>query len=230
MSEEVWERIWNTSLVTSDYSLKYLEFMETVQKTLRDNATVLEAGCGTGQTLSLFCSRHTAIGLDISRNAISIAKKNSTSVIQGDIFCIPLKNQSCDLVYNSGVIEHFKEPRNRDAVSEMERVTKKGGLVVIIVPNSLCPWYRCGKSVAVLLKNFEFGYEEDYSIQRLIKTVESCNLSIVSAFGLQALPPFATHSKEFLPPILRRRFGRIEDYFPKKQYYAYAVGIVAKKA
>lgn len=230
MSEEVWERIWNTSLVTSDYSLKYLEFMETVQKTLRDNATVLEAGCGTGQTLSLFCSRHTAIGLDISRNALSIAKNNCTAAIQGDIFCIPLKDRTCDLVYNSGVIEHFKEPRNRDAVSEMERVTKKGGLVVIIVPNSLCPWYRCGKSLSVLLKNFEFGYEEDYSIQRLIKTVESCNLSIVSAFGLQALPPFATHSKEFLPLTLRRHLGRIEDWFPKKQYYAYAVGIVAKKA
>jgi ubiquinone/menaquinone biosynthesis C-methylase UbiE len=230
MSEEVWERIWNTSLVTSDYSLKYLEFMETVQKTLRDNATVLEAGCGTGQTLSLFCSRHTAIGLDISRNALLIAKNNSTAAIQGDIFCIPLKDRTCDLVYNSGVIEHFKEPRNRDAVSEMERVTKKGGLVVIIVPNSLCPWYRCGKSLSVLLKNFEFGYEEDYSIQRLIKTVESCNLSIVSAFGLQALPPFATHSKELLPLTLRRRLGRIEDWFPKKQYYAYAVGIVAKKA
>ena len=230
MSKEVWERIWKESLVTSDYSLKYLEFMETVQKTLRDNATVLEAGCGTGQTLSLFCSRHTAIGLDISRNALSIAKNNSTAAIQGDIFCIPLKDSSCDLVYNSGVIEHFKEPRNRDAVSEMERVTKKKGLVVIIVPNSWCPWYRCGKSVAVLLKNFEFGYEEDYSIQRLIKTVESCNLSIVSTFGLQALPPFATHSKEFLPLTLRRRLGRIEGWFPKREYYAYAVGIVAKKA
>jgi len=230
MSEEVWERIWNKSLVTSDYSLKYLEFMETVQKTLPDNATVLEAGCGTGQTLSLFCSRHTAIGLDISRNALSMAKKNCTATIQGDIFCIPLKDRSCDLVYNSGVIEHFKEPRNRDAVSEMERVTKKGGSVVIIVPNSWCPWYRCGKSASVMLKNFEFGYEEDYSIQRLKKTVESCNLSIVSVFGLQALPPLATHSKELLPLRLRRRLGSIEDYFPKKQYYAYAVGIVAKKA
>jgi hypothetical protein len=52
----------------------------------------------------------------------------------------------------------------------------------------------------------------------------------VSAFGLQALPPFATHSKELLPLNLRRRLGRIEDYFPKREYYAYAVGIVAKKA
>lgn len=229
MSEEVWERIWKESLVVSDYSLKYLEFMEAVEKTLPDDATVLEAGCGTGQTLSLFCPRHTAIGLDISEHALPIAKKNCSSVIQGDIFCIPLKDRSCDLVYNSGVIEHFREPRNRDAVSEMARVTKKGGSVVIIVPNSWCPWYRCGKSAAVMLKNFEFGYEEDYSIRRLKKTVESCNLLITGVFGLQALPPLATHTRELLPLTLRRRLGRIEGWFPKKEYYAYAVGIVAKK-
>jgi hypothetical protein len=109
-------------------------------------------------------------------------------------------------------------------------VTKKGGFVIIIVPNSLCPWYRLGKFVAVMLKNFEFGYEEDYSLDRLKKTVESCNVSIVKIFGLQALPPLATNSKELFPARIRRRLGAIEDYFPKKEYYAYAVGIVAKKA
>lgn len=230
MSEKIWERIWNKSLVTSDYSLKYLDFMETIEKTLPDHATVLEAGCGTGQTLPLFCARHTTIGLDISPHALAIAKKNCETGILGDIFHIPLKDGACDLVYNSGVIEHFVEPHNRDAVSEMVRVTKKGGFVIIIVPNSLCPWYRLGKFVAVMLKNFEFGYEEDYSLDRLKKTVESCNVSIVKIFGLQALPPLATNSKELFPARIRRRLGAIEDFLPKREYYAYAVGIVAKKA
>jgi SAM-dependent methyltransferase len=229
MSDEIWKRIWNKSLITSDYSLKYLRFMEIIKKALPDNATVLEAGCGTGQTLSLFCSRHTTIGLDISPDALSIAKKNCDTLINGDIFHIPLRDGSCDLVYNSGVIEHFQEPENRTAVSEMVRVTKRGGSVIIIVPNSFCPWYRVGKSVAVLLKNFEFGYEEDYSINRLKKTVESCNVSVVHSFGLQALPPLATNAHELVPVTIRKHLGIIEDYFPQKQYYAYAVGIVAKK-
>jgi SAM-dependent methyltransferase len=229
MSDEIWKRIWNKSLITSDYSLKYLRFMEIIKKALPDNATVLEAGCGTGQTLSLFCSRHTTIGLDISPDALSIAKKNCDTLVNGDIFHIPLRDGSCDLVYNSGVIEHFQEPENRTAVSEMVRVTKRGGSVIIIVPNSFCPWYRVGKSVAVLLKNFEFGYEEDYSINRLKKTVESCNVSVVHSFGLQALPPLATNAHELVPVTIRKHLGIIEDYFPQKQYYAYAVGIVAKK-
>jgi SAM-dependent methyltransferase len=229
MSDDIWKRIWTKPLITSDYSLKYLRFMEIIEKALPDNATVLEAGCGTGQTLSLFCSRHTTIGLDISPDALSIAQKNCDAVINGDIFHIPLKDRSCDLVYNSGVIEHFKEPENRTAVSEMVRVTKKGGSVIIIVPNSFCPWYRVGKSVAVLLKNFEFGYEEDYSINRLKKIMESCNVSVVNSFGLQALPPLATNAHELVPVTIRKHLGIIEDYFPQKQYYAYAIGIVAKK-
>jgi SAM-dependent methyltransferase len=230
MSKEVWETIWKTSLVTSDYSLKYLDFMETIERALPDHATVLEAGCGTGQTLALFRPRHATIGLDLSKSALSIAKNNADSALQADIFHIPLKDQSCDLVYNSGVIEHFKEPRNRTAVSEMVRVAKKGGLVVIIVPNSLCPWYRLGKSASVLLKNFKFGYEEDYSPARLRRAVESGAVSIESVFGLQALPPLATHDKELLPARIRKRMGAIEEYFPAKQYYAYAVGIVVRKA
>ena len=230
MSEEIWETVWGKCLVTSDYSLKYLGFMAEIEKTLPNNATVLEAGCGTGQTLPLFCSRHTTIGLDLSPKALSIAHHNCDTVIQGDIFHIPLKDGACDLVYNSGVIEHFKEPHNKKAVSEMVRVTKKGGFVVIIVPNSFCPWYRIGKSVAVIMKNFEFGYEEGYSLVRLKTTLESSSVSIVNSFGLQALPPLATNSKEVLPLKLRKKLGAIENYLPKKQYYAYAVGIVAKKA
>jgi SAM-dependent methyltransferase len=230
MPEEIWETVWGKSLITSDYSLKYLDFMEEIEKTLPNNATVLEAGCGTGQTLPLFCSRHTTIGLDRSPKALSIAHPNCDTLIQGDIFHIPLKDGACDLVYNSGVIEHFMEPNNKKAVSEMVRVTKKGGFLVIIVPNSFCPWYRVGKSVAVIMKNLEFGYEEDYSLFRLRKTLESSGVSIVNSFGLQALPPLATNSKEVLPVKLRKKLGAIENYFPKKQYYAYAVGIVAKKS
>jgi ubiquinone/menaquinone biosynthesis C-methylase UbiE len=229
MSEEIWEKVWNKSLVTSDYSLKYLDFMAGLERALPENATVLEAGCGTGQTLSLFSNRHTTLGLDLSPHALTIAKNNSETAILGTIFHIPLKDESCDLVYNSGVIEHFREPHNVDAVSEMVRVTKRGGFMVIIVPNSLCPWYRLGKAVALLMKNFEFGYEEDYSIFRLKKTIGHTTVSIVNIFGLQALPPLATNAKELLPLQIRKKIGTVENYFPKKQYYAYAVGIVAKK-
>jgi SAM-dependent methyltransferase len=230
MSEEIWEKVWNKPLITSDYSLKYLDFMEEVEKKLQKNAIVLEAGCGTGQTLALFSPRHTTIALDISVTALALAKRTADPVlVLGTIFSIPVKDDSCDLVYNSGVIEHFKDPHNVEAVREMARVTRRGGHVIVIVPNSFCPWYRAGKAVAVALKRFEFGYEEDYSLSRLKRVAEAGGLSVISAFGLQALPPLATNDREILPAGIRRTIGVAERFLPCKQHYAYAVGIVARK-
>lgn len=230
MSEEVWDKVWNKDLVTSDYSLKYLEFMEQFETTLPDNSNIMEAGCGTGQTLALFSKRHTAIALDISPHALMLAGKVADPIlIHGTIFSMPLKDESCDLVYNSGVIEHFTEPDNSAAVREMARVTRTGGQVIIIVPNTCCPWYRVGKWIAVALNNFEFGYEEDYSLSRLRNVLEMNGLDVVSSFGLQALPPLATNAHEILPVGIRKRFGHIENILPFREYYAYAVGIIARK-
>jgi SAM-dependent methyltransferase len=229
MPKEVWDKVWNTTNVTSDYSLKYLDFMRGIIHILPRDAIVLEAGCGSGQTLRLFPPDNTTIGLDISPRALVITRNNCSAAILGDIFSIPLKDGSCDLVYNSGVIEHFRDPMNARAVREMARVTKKGGYVIVIVPNTLCLWYRLGKFAAVALKSFKFGYEEDYSLSRLRSVIMACNLTVVTGFGLQALPPLATNNTELLPVRVRKTIGSIERIFPGKQYYAYAVGIVARK-
>jgi len=111
----------------------------------------------------------------------------------------------------------------------MARVTKCAGRVIIIVPNTLCLWYKAGKWVAVMMENFEFGYEEDYSPRRLKTAVRNAGLKIEKTFGLQALPPLATNDREVLGIGLRKRIGGVEKVFPFKHYYAYTVGIIARK-
>lgn len=217
---ETWDTIWSKHLITSDYSLKYISFIRGIE--LPYDARVIEVGCGTGQTLNMTCD---TVGFDISLQALEIAKYNCDHPVQGDIFHIPFKDNSFDLVYNSGVIEHFPEPYNLAAINEMKRITKHGGRIVVIVPNSLCIWYRIGKFIATLLGKFEFGYEEDYSPWRLKKLFDQ----EVVVFGLQALPPLATNDRELLPVSIRERIGKIENYFPLKQFYAYTVGVIVKK-
>ena len=228
-SKGTWEKVWSKELITSDYSLKYLALMQEIGKQLPQGARVLEAGCGSGQTLALFSRGCETVGLDISPAALGLARKNCTDPLLGSIFSIPFCDNSFDLVYNSGVIEHFPYPANIAALREMGRVLKPSGLMIVIVPSSLCIWYRAGKSIAVLLKNFEFGYEEDYSPSRIIATAKEAGLTIEKVFGLQALPPLATNSIEILPLSFRRKLGSIERFFPKKEYYAYTVGIIAGK-
>lgn len=203
--------------------------MRGVGKQLPHYSKVIEVGCGTGQTLEVLSRHHTTIGFDISPTALSLAKHNCHYRVQGDIFSIPFKDNSFDLVYNSGVIEHFPNPTNIAAVKEMARITKPGGTLVIIVPNSVCLWYRLGKFLAVYLDKFRFGYEEDYTPQQLVDVITQTGLSIEQMFGLQALPPLATNTKEVLPESIRDMIGNAERVFPLKQYYAYTVGIIAKK-
>lgn len=229
MGEEIWDKVWTKNLITSDYSLKYLDFMQGIEESLVPGAVVLEAGCGTGQTLALLSQRHETMGLDISRAALNLAQSNCDNPVLGSIFTIPFRDNTFDLVYNSGVIEHFKDPTNVAAIREMARVTRPSGRVVIIVPNTLCVWYKVGKFVAVMMKNFEFGYEEDYSPGRLKTAAARAGLVTEQTFGLQALPPLATNDREVLRVGLRNMVGGIEKLFPLKQYYAYTVGIIARK-
>jgi len=229
MEEEIWEKVWTKNLITSDYSLKYLDFIMKVEKDLPVGSKVLEAGCGTGQTLSPLSERHETYGLDISKAALKLAQYNCRYPVLGSIFNMPFGDNTFDLVYNSGVIEHFRDPENVVAIKEMARVTKPSGKVIIIVPNTLCLWYKAGKFVAVMIKNFEFGYEEDYSPRRIKNATRRAGLTIEKIFGLQALPPLATNDRELLPLTLRKRIGLIEQIFPKKHYYAYTVGVIARK-
>lgn len=229
MGEEIWEKVWTKNLITSDYSLKYLDFMGDIKKDIPSGSKILEAGCGTGQTLALLSERHETHGLDISRAALKLTRNSCNNSVLGSIFTIPFKDNSFDLVYNSGVIEHFRDPDNVAAIREMARITKPSGKVIIIVPNTLCIWYKMGKFVAVMRKNFEFGYEEDYSPQRLEHATLRAGLTIEKIFGLQVLPPLATNDKEALPVKWRKKIGTVEWIFPCKQYYAYAVGIIARK-
>lgn len=231
MSTDVWDNVWSKDLITSDYSLKYLEFIRKKELLLKDNSKVIEVGSGTGQTLSLFSNRHNTTGFDISKNALLLSRLNCDNPVMGNLLKMPFKDECFDFVYNSGVIEHFKEPLNIQAVSEMGRITKKGGHVLIIVPNTTCPWYRIWKYLSLKMKRFEFGYEEDYSIWRLRRTFKesNSNLKIESEFGLQALPPLATNESELISEKKRDKIGKIERIFPTKQYYAYGVGIYARK-
>lgn len=231
MYEEIWENVWNREHIRSDYSLKYIEFIKKFESSLSERLNIIEVGCGTGQTLNVFSNKNITTGIDISVNALKQSKDKCDNQILGDMFYIPFKDCTFDLVYNSGVIEHFPDPLNCDAVREMTRITKKGGYVMIIVPNSYCIWYRAWKYITYKLKKFEFGYEEDYSVKRLTSLINnSCNnLEIDQIFGLQALLPLATNRKEIMPENFRKKISKIENYFPKKEYYGYAVGIIARK-
>ena len=87
--------------------------------------------------------------MDLSENALRKGKSLFKSLsldgkfTLGDLFHMPIKDEQFDIVFNQGVMEHFRlaEMDASAGVKEMMRVVKKNGTLVILVPAFFSPLY-----------------------------------------------------------------------------------------
>jgi len=119
--------------------------MELLQKLVHSGLTVVDLGCGEGTRLNLLAKGKNirkAIGIDISKTAISRAKKKYKELkfINADLEKLPLKDGSADLVYSAFVLEHTDNTEK--VLREAKRILKRGGNLVLIAPNYGSP-NRC---------------------------------------------------------------------------------------
>ncbi len=230
--ESVWDRYFEKKGYVSDYDERYFNFVKS-SRNLPKKSKVLEAGCGSGRTLINFKDSF-VVALDINKTALIKARHNlieqSHGLVLGDIQNLPFKGNKFTLVYNSGVIEHFKYPKDFKAVSEMTRVLKNRGRLIIIVPNSLCLWYVFGKKIAQILGKWRYGYEGSYNPHRLNKLVRKAGLKDVSNTGLLLFPPSNNGFNQIYPKTFSKIFKKIEKVLGRfNAYFAYALVVTGRK-
>jgi len=101
---------------------------------------LLDAGCGTGEH-SLLAQENGAdvLGVDISRNAIEIARRKSVDrginvrfMVVNMLEPVPFDDGSFDTVLDSGVFHSFAGSEQRAYVDNLTRVTQHGGLLHLI--------------------------------------------------------------------------------------------------
>lgn len=96
---------------------------------------ILDFGCGTGILQEQFEKKFNVkgYGIDISKEAINYSKKRGlTRVKKFDGEKIPFKSNFFNLVTAIDVLEHVD--KDLEALSEIRRVLKKGGLAILLVP------------------------------------------------------------------------------------------------
>ncbi|MBT7238014.1 class I SAM-dependent methyltransferase [Candidatus Woesearchaeota archaeon] len=99
----------------------------------RKNLKILDAGCGTGRMLQSLKNKGEASGLDISDEAIKFCNNRNLQVKKGTVESLSFKDNSFDLVTSIDVIYHKWVKSDKKAISEINRVLKKEGTLLIQV-------------------------------------------------------------------------------------------------
>lgn len=124
-----------------------------------DQKNVLDVGCGRGLSMEYFRTRGArTTGVDITPDSVRYVNELGFNAITADARKLPYENNSFDIVYSIGVIEHFKE--TQVALNEQARVCKSGGTVIAVVPNLITPY-----SAGTILFEYLSGRAIKYGIR-----------------------------------------------------------------
>ena len=133
-------KIWSEYWTEKESWLWILKFTPTYKKIVKifraidlpKDAKILDAGCGTGKLASFWLNEgYDVLGIDISDGALAIAKKKGVNTMKANILKgLPFEDNSFDLVYSDGLLEHFVDPE--PILAELFRVS--GKYVFTIVP------------------------------------------------------------------------------------------------
>jgi len=122
------------------------------------NDRILDVGSNMGQYTTMLLDRgFNMVGIDLSDKAIEVANMyvrmqnlKNIEYFAADVENLSLfEDNSFDGVVSFSALRYVQDLKK--ALSEIYRVTKKGGSVALDFPNTHCPWFR-------LLKN-KFGVE-----------------------------------------------------------------------
>jgi SAM-dependent methyltransferase len=106
---------------------------------------VLDAGCGMGRFADVV-SRWGAkvVGVDISRAVDAafenIGKRPNVSIMQADLFALPFRDNSFDIIYSVGVLHHT--PDCEGAFRSLVKYLKPGGRIVVWLYDRNIVWGR----------------------------------------------------------------------------------------
>jgi ubiquinone/menaquinone biosynthesis C-methylase UbiE len=97
---------------------------------------VLEVSFGTGYLLTQYADKFDTYGIDYNEKLLSIARKNlerksiRAKLEQGDIVSLPYEDEAFDCIVNTMAFTGY--PDGIKAMSELHRVLKKGGRLLIL--------------------------------------------------------------------------------------------------
>jgi ubiquinone/menaquinone biosynthesis C-methylase UbiE len=157
-----------------------------------EGMSVLEVGAGTGRDgIELAALGAEVVSLDYSMPSLEmigaqVGHGERVTLCCGDAFSLPFEEDTFDIVFHQGLLEHFRNPD--DLIAENRRVLKPGGILLVDVPQRF-HYYSIIKHVAIAFGAWFAGWETEFSVRELERLLEKHSFSIVTSYGEWFNPP-----------------------------------------
>jgi len=187
--EEIWKKMLKDSSVASVinrynnpliFQKELKDLIGSYSKYYKD---IIEVGCETGATSFLLDESFNKTLLDLNPLAIHLSKEafrkmnSNAQFFIATMFNMPFKDETYDIVFNSGVIEHFNKKERTRALKEYSRILRNNGVIIIGFPNHFCIPYRLAYIVRnYLLFRYKWPYPKEYKIYDMKDEISTNNL------------------------------------------------------
>ncbi|MCL1887361.1 MAG: class I SAM-dependent methyltransferase [Kiritimatiellaeota bacterium] len=112
------------------FGLYHVKTLETFLPAPGDARALLDVAGGTGWMASRFASRFQRVTvLDASEGMLRVARRRNLEAVHGSALDMPFSDAAFDVVLCTDALHHIKNAKR--AVTEMARVVKPGGVVLI---------------------------------------------------------------------------------------------------
>lgn len=195
--------------------------------------TLLDLGCGEGRLLLRFADRcERVVAIDPDPNRLSLAKKcisghgiGNVHFYNNEVDAVSFPDNYFDVILLSHILEHLRSDKVEAIMSEVLRILKPEGKLIITTAHSRCThdkfqaiFAEGSKMSMQKLTEFEFNRVDDpsvllvhfFSIESLYKMLKQLKVEQTRVYHVNLFPKFVDRF------ILRDKI--INTFFPKNRH------------
>jgi SAM-dependent methyltransferase len=191
---EHWESYWkgHQQDIHDTYSTGGRLVREVLADGPVDGRLVMEIGAGSGRDLlELVRLGARGIVLDYSPASLALVRQQAAAqglpvlLVQADATRMPFRDGAIDVSFHQGLLEHFRDPR--PLLRENARVTRRGGRVIVDVPQT---WhlYTLMKKALIAMNRWFAGWETQFTVPELERLVRDSGLVVTRSYGDWMVP------------------------------------------